>query len=101
MALTRKTKATLVVLATTLLLACSVSEGDRCNPLRSSDECGGTTLTCTTIPICGSISICCPTAGPATNPNCGANPPCADIDASTDAAGDDAPADAPTDAAKE
>lgn len=46
------------------------SEGDRCNPLLSHDECGGTTLTCQQPSTCVE-SYCCPNpASSSSNPYC-------------------------------
>jgi hypothetical protein len=47
------------------------SEGDRCNPDRSSDECNSG-LTCMTPATCV-ISVCCPDKGPYTDPQCACN----------------------------
>jgi hypothetical protein len=44
-------------------------EGDRCNPLLSHDECGGTTLACTQPPFCPE-NYCCPVNGASSNPFC-------------------------------
>jgi hypothetical protein len=85
----------LLPLAAAGLLACDGgTEGQRCNPFRSSDECNAG-LACTTPPGCV-ISVCCPVSGPASDENCGPSPACA-LDAGSDAAAD-APADAPADA---
>jgi len=65
----------IVLCGPTSLLACQQSaEGDRCNPLLledspPDDECNSG-LACTTLPSCGSISICCPVHGPATSAEC-------------------------------
>jgi hypothetical protein len=58
-----------------LLLAsgCAPGEGDRCNPLLFSDECGGG-LQCTVPQNCA-VAYCCPTnSEPVTVANCQACP---------------------------
>ena len=62
---------------------CSVGEGERCNPDRTTDECASG-LACTTPADCV-ISVCCPTSGKSTDPGCAACPSAAGDDASTDA----------------
>ncbi len=61
------------------------SEGDRCNPALSHDECGGTRLTCQQPATCVE-SFCCPNpASASTNPYCNGTL-CAVVDAGPDAA---------------
>ncbi len=66
------------------------SEGDRCNPLLSHDECGGAPLSCQQPATCVE-SYCCPNpASASTNPYCNGTlcpaPPVGD--AEVDAGGD-------------
>jgi hypothetical protein len=61
------------------------SEGDRCNPLLSHDECGGTTLTCQQPSTCVE-SYCCPNpASSSSNPYCNGTL-CPVVDAGPDVA---------------
>ena len=52
-----------IVTAVLTLFACSVREGDRCNPIE--DECPSG-LVCTTPANCG-YPVCCPQSGPISN----------------------------------
>ena len=54
-------------------------QGERCNPLLFSDECGAGSM-CTYPANCG-VAYCCPVTGGTTNPNCQA---CPAPDAGTD-----------------
>jgi hypothetical protein len=61
---------------------CRTAEGDRCNPLRFSDECGPERK-CSYPPNCA-VAYCCPAEDritPDTHPNCQACPP---LDGGTD-----------------
>jgi len=71
------------------LLACSVSEGDRCNPLRQPDECAGG-LTCT-VPSNCVLAACCPPPEKITTSTAMPCQACADT---SDAGADGAPEDA-------
>ena len=64
----------LALAAVAAALACDTigGEGDRCNPLRSSDECDQG-LACTTPDFCG-YSVCCPVNFTSQNPMCAACP---------------------------
>ncbi len=56
--------------------ACTPVEGDRCNPLRFTDECGSG-LQCAYPKYCG-VAYCCPPPDkltPQSSPNCQACPP--------------------------
>jgi hypothetical protein len=70
--------------------ACSVGEGDACNPDLSHDECNAG-LVCTTPANCAN-AYCCPASGMSTNGNCAACPTDAGVDAAP--AADSATADA-------
>lgn len=62
-----------------LTVRCSTGEGERCNPLRFSDECAQG-LACTTPKDCV-VSVCCPAAGRAsTSEGCNA---CTPVDGGT------------------
>ncbi len=100
---------TLAALAAPAFTSCTTTEGERCNPSLSHDECASN-LTCTTPTNCG-YAVCCPTEAPERAAGCA---PCAtdggDLDAAfeadggpldanptVDAASDASPADAGSD----
>jgi hypothetical protein len=79
----RRLAAAVGLFALTCAAACKPSEGDRCNPLLFSDECGSG-LACTYPAGCG-VAYCCPpstTNAPATCQPCATDD--GGVDGSTD-----------------
>jgi len=70
--MTRPLMTLLLALSLSTLGGCTPVEGDRCNPLLFSDECGSGRK-CTVPPNCA-VAYCCPVSGPATAASCQACP---------------------------
>jgi hypothetical protein len=88
----------LVLLALFALFAACLdkrSEGDRCNPLESHDECGGTSLVCTQPAACPEAYCCPANASASTSAFCRGDPSVCPTDGG--ASGDDGGTDAPSD----
>jgi hypothetical protein len=95
-----RAKLLLLLLPLAVVAACLTtrSEGDRCNPLESHDECGGGSLVCTQSAACPEAYCCPPNASSSTNPYCRADPSVCPTDAgSSGDDGGDATADAAPD----
>ncbi len=76
--------ASILAVIAVLFGACTTSEGERCNPSLSHDECASN-LACTVPTNCG-YALCCPKDAPERAPACA---PCAGDAGPTDAADGD------------